>query len=373
MKITGLSTRLIAIDPSARLRDRKLPVPVAPKPWLFPLFTLQTDAGIEGYSMGYGPHGDGAALAAIAREVYFPELLGEDPLATEHLWQKLRCKQRHLYNQTETLLGVLDVALWDLKGRALGQSVQQLLGPDRDKLPCYQTAHSEAWDETEVAAEASRVRDAGLHGYKLQLRDGPARDLPRLRAARAALGDSFPLMQDSNAAYSFADALEVGRGLDALGCAWFEEPIRERQLARMRELQRSLRTPLLVGETLSFDELHQCLGDGAFSLVRGDVLIKGGITGLRKLLAAAEVFGVDLEIHAANVPLLDVAQLHVAGASANTRFIELHHPIFRFGVKSHPLNIANLAAGHAIVPTTPGLGVELDWNWIENHTVAAPP
>ena len=368
MKITGLSTRLLAVDPTPRLRDRKVTLPARVKPWVFPLFTVHTDEGLDGHTMAYGPHGDGIALAEIMRNVYFPEVLGEDPQDVERLWQKLRRKQRHLYNQTETLLGALDVALWDLKAKALNQPLGRLLGLYRETLPCYQTAHSEAWNEGEVEAEAKRVQAAGFHGYKLQLRDGPERDLPRLRAARAAVGGDFPLMQDANAGYDVAVALTVGRALDELGYRWFEEPIRERQVAALRRLQAQLRTPLLVGETVSFDELHAFIAGGDFSLVRGDVLIKAGVTGLRKLLAAAEAFGVSLEIHTANVPLLDVAQIHVAAAAANTSLLEVHHPVFRFGLKDHPFD--RLAAGCAALPAGPGLGVQLDWDWVDRATVA---
>lgn len=367
MKITGLSTRLIEIDPSPRYRDGIIP-PGRPKLWRYPLLTLQTDEGLEGYSMAYGPHGDGRAVAEVLEHIYAPLLVGEDPLHSERIWQKLRQKQRHLYNQSDALMGVVDVAVWDLKGKLLGRPIGELLGLYREKLPCYASARSEAYTAEEIYEEATEMKGRGFHGYKLQVRDGPARDLPRLRAAREAVGPDFPLMQDPNAAYSFDDALTVGRVLDELNYTWYEEPIPDRQLLLLRRLGQNLCVPLLVGETSSFSEIHSYLHDGAFSLVRGDVLIKSGITGLRKLMAAAETFGVNLEIHTANTPLLDIAHLHVAAASANTRFIETHHPIFRFGMKHTPLEPD--VDGFLAVPRNPGLGIELDWNWIDNHSTS---
>jgi L-alanine-DL-glutamate epimerase-like enolase superfamily enzyme len=97
------------------------------------------------------------------------------------------------------------------------------------------------------------------------------------------------------------------------------------------------------------------------------VYLKAGITGLRKAMVAAELLGVNLEIHAANAPLLDVANLHVAGAARNCRYIETHHPVFRFGLRGDPLTPD--AAGMLIVPTAPGLGVDLDWDWLDRHTI----
>jgi L-alanine-DL-glutamate epimerase-like enolase superfamily enzyme len=82
MKITGISTRLIEVDASARYKDGVIP-PGRPESWLYPLLTVHTDEGIEGLSMAYGPHGDGAALAEVLHAAYRPEIMGEDPLDTK--------------------------------------------------------------------------------------------------------------------------------------------------------------------------------------------------------------------------------------------------------------------------------------------------
>ncbi len=83
-------------------------------------------------------------------------------------------------------------------------------------------------------------------------------------------------------------------------------------------------------------------------------------------MAACELFGYNLEIHTANTPLLDVANLHVACASANTTMVEVHHPVFRFGLTQHPFDVGPDGCVH--LPPGTGLGVELDWNWIDQHT-----
>jgi L-alanine-DL-glutamate epimerase-like enolase superfamily enzyme len=365
MKITGFSTRLLEVDARARYKDGRVP-PGRPVVWNYPLLTIHTDAGIEGHSMAYGPHGDGAALAENLHAIYRPELMGENPLNTEKIWQRLWRKQRHLYNQRDSLLGVVDVALWDLKGKATGLPIARLLGTFRDRMPCYASARSEHYSVEEVAEEATRMKASGFHGYKLQLRSGPAADIPRLRAAREAVGATFPLMQDPNAGYSLHEALQVGRVLDELNYHWYEEPIPDQNLSSLQLLATQVRTPLLLGETVRLTELPAYLRAGIGSMLRGDTLMKGGITGLRKAMAMAELFGVPLEIHTANTPLLDVANLHVACSAANTQFVENHHPVFRFGLKHHPLEID--AEGFAHLPVGPGLGVELDFDWIDRHT-----
>jgi len=367
MKITGFTTRLLEVDATPRYKDGIIP-PGRPSSWLYPLLIIHTDAGLEGHSMAYGPHGDGAALADQLHALYRPELIGEDPFDTERLWQKLWRKQRHLYNQRDSLLGVVDVALWDLKGKAAGLPIARLLGVHRDCMPCYASARSEHYTAEEVFSEAQQMKASGFHGYKLQLRAGPAADIPRLRSAREAVGGDFPLMQDPNASYSLQAALQVGRALDELNYHWYEEPIPDQHLGALQQLASQVRTPLLLGETVRLTELPHYLRAGVGAMLRGDTLMKGGITGLKKAMGMAELFGVPLEIHTANTPLLDVANLHVACSAANTEFVENHHPVFRFGLKKHPLEID--AGGFAHLPAGPGLGVELDLDWIENHTRA---
>jgi len=365
MKITGLTTRLLKIDAAPRYKDRVVP-PGRPGHWYFPLVTLHTDVGLEGHSMIYGPHGDGRALADVLHESYWPQVAGADPRFSEALWQRLRDRQRHLYNQTETLLGVIDVAVWDLRGKAAGLPIAALLGQHAERMKAYQTALSENYTSEEIAQEAATVKRSGFHGYKLQLRAGPAVDIPRLRAAREATGADFRLMQDPNSGYNLPEALAVGRELDELAYHWYEEPLPESQVEHYRHLVSVLRTPVLAAETVPLAGLPEFLTGRAMTMARGDVLIKGGITGLRKAMAACELFGYNLEIHTANTPLMDVANLHVACAARNTTMVEVHHPVFRFGLKRNPFNPD--AHGFVHMPAGPGLGIDLDNDWIDAAT-----
>jgi len=365
MKIIGLSTCILEIDAAPRYKEGVVPTG-RPKSWYFPLVTLHTDTGLAGHSMIYGPHGDGRALADILHESYWPQVAGSDPRESEAIWQRLHDRQRHLYNQTDTLLSAIDVAIWDLRGKLAGLPLAALLGQHRDRMPAYQTALSEAYTEEEIAREVAAVKQAGFHGYKLQLRGGPQADLPRLRAAREAAGPGFPLMQDPNSGYNLPEALAVGRELDAMNYHWYEEPLPEAQVEHYRFLTSVLRTPILAAETTRLADLPHFLTGRTLTMARGDVLIKGGVTGLRKAMAACEIFGYTLEIHTANTPLLDVANLHVACAARNTTLVEVHHPVFRFGLKTHPF--APDPAGFVHLPQGAGLGVELDWDWIDRVT-----
>lgn len=366
MRIREVRIRLVAIDPSEWFGEQG-PPPGAPNRWHYPVVTVATDEGVDGHTMGYGSVGEGRGVAHKIRDVYAPLLVGQDPLHHEAIWQQLKRHNRHLYNSTDTILGVLDVALWDIAGKVAGLPLAALLGLRRTSIPAYQSIQRSITTPERVAAEVERVKADGFRACKVQFWDGPSRDIPRLRAAREAAGDEYTLMFDAAAGYGFVDALEVGHVLEELGFRWFEEPIPDRQVSLLRRLTEELRIPILAAETVSLDELAEYLRAGAVDMIRGDVLIKCGVTGLRKALAAAELFGLKLEIHTAATPLLDVANLHVACATANCEFFESHHAVFRWGLKGNPLGID--ADGLQHVPTGPGLGVEIDWDWIEDHTV----
>lgn len=366
MKITQLTIRQIAIDAAPRYGTEGIP-PGRPPTWLYPLVTVHTDEGIEGHTMGYGNQGDGRAIACLLRDVFWPKIRGENPLETERVWQKLRRANRDLYALSDAMVGLIDVALWDITGKLRGAPICDLLGRARDQVPGYCTGWSFHPTPERAYEEAKEMKAQGFRGFKCHFWNDPARDIPCIRATREAVGPGYPLMQDLCALYDYHDALKVGRVLDELDFTWFEEPIPDRQTGLLRRLADELKTPILGGETVTLDELAEQVRVQAYDLARGDVYMKAGITGLMKAFRQCELSGMRLEIHTMATPLLDVANLHCNLAARNGGYAEVIHPIYRFGLKGRPLDID--AAGWLHAPKGPGLGVELDWDWIENHTV----
>lgn len=368
MIITEITTRLIRQSSELWYGAGKIP-PGYPPHFDFPLTILHTDEpGLEGYTMDYCPLGQGRASAYAVHDIYYDDLVGKDPLNHEAIWQTFRQKQRHLYNFREAIWGNLDVALWDIKGKVAGLPIAKLLGQYRDKVPAYSTCPPQTITTIEEVAEQVRLKKAhGFRGIKLQLSGGSALDIPRLRMARDIVGSDFPLMVDSSAVLSFEDALKIGYELDELRYEWFEEPFPDAHILQLKKLSDAIRTPVLAAETVGLFELAHYMAEGAIDIVRGDVHHKSGITGIMKALGMCEMMGFELEIHTAAAPLLDVANLHVGCATRLSRFVESHHPMFRFGLKNDPLEVG--ADGYQHCPTGPGLGVELDWDWLDRHTV----
>jgi len=301
-------------------------------------------------------------------------VIGTDPTAVEARWQELRDKTRGTYPLSDSIVCLLDVAFWDILGKAAGRPIVDLLGRYRDAVPAY--ASPSGYPSLTVEGtydEALAVKSHGFHGYKLWCTLGPHLDLPRIRAAREAVGAQFPLMADAGGMYRFTEAMEVGLVLDELHYRWYEEPISDYHIPLLARLAAELRTPILAGEkTTPVGYLPEYIRQGAVDIVRGDVLMKAGITGMHKLAVLAEMNGYDLEIHGTLTPLLDIANLHVSGSIRNSEYAEVFwEPYYRFGLVGDPL--VPDSDGMLPVPTAPGLGVELDWDWLDNHTIEEIP
>ena len=365
MKIKSFEVRLLTVDSTDYYRRLFIDVP---RTWHWPLLIARTDEGLEGYSTCYWPRGEGPGMTRVLRDFYAQDLIGLSLDDHHKWWEMAMARQRHIYGLSDGMVGILDVLLWDLRGKAANLSVAALLGGAmRTQLPCYQTSQNARMTPEQVFADVKQVMASGMRGYKLQMWEGPEKDIPRLRAAREAGGESFPLMFDAVAGYDFEQAMIVGRELDRLNYTWFEEPIPDRQFRQLRQLARAINTPVLTGETLRLQESPEAIRQGVGDRFRGDVHIKSGVTGMRQLIAMCELNGVDLEVHMAVNPMMDLANLHLACSTKLGHFFEVHSPEARQGMVGDPL--APDLQGNVHLPTGPGLGAQLDWNWIDNHTV----
>ncbi|ETW94517.1 MAG: hypothetical protein ETSY1_34520 [Candidatus Entotheonella factor] len=326
---------------------------------------IRTDDGLEGYgcSRSYGGT-TGRVLAEIITQVLKPALLGEDPMQREALWQKIVSMNRLAYLPLYAH-GCVDVALWDIAGKAVGLPLYRMLGAAREKVLAYASSMTHA-SVANYVTEAVACRERGYRAYKLHPWGEPRRDVEACRAVREAVGQDMQLMLDAVAAYDFADAMWVGRQLEALDFYWYEEPLPDAKLPAYERLAQELDIPIAGTETTpdSVYGIAPHLARGAVDIVRGDVTYKGGITGLKKMADAAAAFGVNCEVHHGGSPIMNAANLHVICAIANCEFFEVLVPedAYDFGLVT-PLNID--AEGYVHVPQGPGLGIELDWEAIE--------
>ena len=243
MRVTGITTRILAYDLRPAWGDHP-PEGIFDTTYRIPLVTLHTDAGIDGHAMQYGGLGEGRAMGHVLHEAYAGDVIGRDPRHVEAIWQHLRRKQRHMYNTSDATIGTLDVALWDLRGKALGQPVAALLGLARERVPCYATRPLDRPAPEQVFEEAKLRRSEGYRGFKIQFWDGLERDIPRFHAAREARRPRLPADGGRRRRLHLHPGdSAAGRELQELGYTWFEEPIPDRQAGSAPTARRSAGYP----------------------------------------------------------------------------------------------------------------------------------
>lgn len=338
------------------------------------VFTIETEAGITGEYVG----GVGVSYAQVAMCAEY--LLGKNALQRELIWNDLK---RALRKHDRFGMAPIDVALWDIAGKAYDAPIAELLGGYRTSLPAYaSTYHGDengGLDSPEAFAEfAVECKEIGYPAFKIHgWGNGPiAREVATVLKTREAVGPEMDLMLDPACEYNtFGEALKVGRACDEAQFFWYEDPYKDGGTSAFahRKLRQLITTPLLLGEHVRGFELHvdQIIGEGT-DYVRADVDYDGGITGVMKLAHAAEGFGLDLEIHAPGP-----APRHCMAAIRNTNYYELGlvHPKLARGKGRRAIYASDYsdgldsvdARGHVPVPTGPGLGVTIDWEWVRKH------
>src|SRR6266705_2952980 len=330
------------------------------------LVTVETDEGVPGHaflgSSMRGAHMDGQSLIQYLK----PLVLGQDPLARERLYQAMWHKSRQT---TYRAIGAMDVALWDIAGKAAGLPIHRLLGSYRESVPAY--ASSAVLPSKEAyAEEAARFKAEGWTAYKIHPPTDPAVDIEICRAVRRAVGDGFTVMLDSTWAYDYPAALRVGRAIEELGFYWYEDPLADDDIYNYVKLKEQLHIPILATEYApgGFTAFAPWIVARATDFLRGDVAVKGGITSLVKTAHLAEAFHMNFEVHHGGNSLNNVANLHVIMAIRNTEFFEVLLPdaMQKYGL-AEDITVDRDGLVHA--PTEPGLGADIDFELIERKKI----
>jgi L-alanine-DL-glutamate epimerase-like enolase superfamily enzyme len=365
VRITDVSVTIFEWNdiPAIRYGDRN---PVTAPQSELGLVTLHTDAGLEGHAfLGSSIRGARLDVVALIRNLK-PVIVGRDPFDRERLWDDLHKLQRAATMRT---IGAIDVALWDLAGKFAGLPISRLLGRCRESIPAYASSVTMARPE-QYGEEALRIAEAGFAGYKLH----PPRDLAgaiaACRAARRAVGDDYVLMVDTAGALDYPEALRLGRELEELGYLWFEDPLPEDDIFNSARLRQKLSIPIMATEYSpgGFHAFAPWITGGATDYLRGDVAVKGGLTGIMKASVLADAFRMRFEIHHGGNSLNNVAQLHAAMAMRNTTFFEVLLPdaAQKYGVVD---DLVVKPDGTIDAIDDPGLGVTLDTELIARRTL----
>jgi L-alanine-DL-glutamate epimerase-like enolase superfamily enzyme len=334
------------------------------------ILTIETNVGVTGEAPG----------SVDARSAGY--LLGRNPLQREIIWHDLKRAQRLA---TGTPPGAVDIALWDIAGKLYDAPIHQLLGGWRTRLPGYASTYH--GDENgglttaeDYAAFAKHCKDVlGFPAFKIHgWVNGPIeREVDAVLAIREAVGPHTALMLDPAGAFTtFDDVLRVGRACDQAGYMWYEDPFRGGGFSQFAhvQLKQLIKTPMLMGEHIrGLEAKADTIYARATDYVRANAGVDGGITGVMKIAALAESHGLDIELHGGGL-----AHRHCMASIRNTNYYEVglvhpdvprnQGPIYgelRWMDELHSVD----AEGYVPVPDGPGLGVPVDWEWINGHKI----
>jgi D-galactarolactone cycloisomerase len=333
------------------------------------LVEIETDEGLTGWGEALGPATVNAAIVTAMGEA----LIGRNPLDIEPIWFDLYAQWRDQGQRgaTMTAQSGIDIALWDIAGKAHGAPVHRLLGGAfRDRVPAYATGgfRPHGRDRLEALVEETAGYAAeGFGAVKIKIGFGVEEDTAVIAAVREAIGEAR-LMIDANHGYDAIEAVELGRRVAGFGVDWFEEPVVPEHLDAYVRVRAGQPIPVAGGETWHGRAAHaQAMAAGAVDILQPDVAGCGGITEMRKIAAMAETAGVRLVPHVWGTGVAVAASLHMlATLPPQPGRHVARHPWLEFDRTPHPYRMAVLQApiehdrGMVAVPSGPGLGVEID-------------
>ena len=325
------------------------------RPWTF--VKVHTDEGL----VGWGECSDSRNPLGIAGCVRDFEhlLIGEDPRAVERLyWDMLRAARQNLGGISHKAIAGIELALWDIKGKALGLPLWKLLGGGRDHIATYASgALRRGLKLEEAIIAAGRLREKGHRQTKMQLGlpgiTSPAREVEQARLIREAVGPDMDLMCDINQRWRVEQAIDIGRRVEdaGVGLYWLEDVTAHDDYAGLARVAAALATPVAGGEYLyGIVPFRHMLEARSVDIVMIDQVRSGGVTPWLKIAGMAEAFNLPVVSH--GVPEIHV---HLVGAVPNGLTVEYMPRLFRLWEEvPAPVN------GELAMPTAPGLGLRFD-------------
>jgi D-galactarolactone cycloisomerase len=343
---------------------------------------IRTDDGVVGWGDCYGP---AAVNRSIVESLLRPSLIGRDPFDVEVLWEELynKVKDYGLSGMTVSSISGVDIALWDIIGKATGKPIHKLIGGAfRTTLQAYATGlyfrNMDRLNE-EAVEEALRYRSQGFKAIKMKIGLGSiSKDIERVAAVRDAIGPDVALMVDANHCFNVPQAINIGRELEKLGVHWFEEPISPEDLDGYAEVSRRLDMAVAGGEN-EFTKFgfRRIIEKRAMDIVQPDVCAAGGITECKKIATLAQASSIQCVPHAWGTAIgLAATMQFLASLPFTPPCLVPTQPMLEYEQTFNPFR-DDLSSGDfshreglVKVPDGPGLGIEIDRSVLERYRVA---
>ncbi len=353
MKITSIRTAIVELPADEPLVGAAVN-PQGKRP--FVTLEIATDDGIEGIGVAFFGGPLTAALRA-AVEGLGALLIGVDPLRPEQAALTLKEAAQGAVGGLYTLaLSAIDMALWDIKGKALGQPLWRLLGGARDRVATYASgALMRGLTLAQAEEAAHRLSESGFRQVKMQLalpgETSPERELERARVVRRALAPGIALMVDINQRWRVEEAIAIGRRLEELGLFWLEDVTQADDFPGLARVAEALATPVTGGEYLwGIAPFRHMLEARSVDIVMIDLVRVGGITQWLKVAGMAEAFNLPVVSH-----LIPEVHVHLIAAIPNGLTVEYMPWLTRLFEE-----VPRPEAGELALPQKPGVGLAFD-------------
>ena len=336
---------------------------------------ITTDDGITGW--GEAHHGRcPGAVAQIVNTTLKACVVGQDAHDVTGIWKRMYDRQLGSHGMgAGACLAVsgIDMALWDIRAKALGVPLYRLLGGTSKPIPAYAGGVSLGYQEPESLVEEARVHvESGYRALKLRIGDNVQNDLQRVAAVREAFGNELVILTDANTAYTLNDARAVMPGLDAHEVGWLEEPFPAHDYRSYREARGYGRVPLAAGENhYTRFEFSRVIEDGAITILQPDLSKTGGITEALRVAALASAWKLQIHPHTSMTALNMAASVHFLAAIENAGYFESdvsRNNLFRDKLVDKAPFIVD-AQGNTRPLESPGIGLEVDEKFLTAHPV----
>lgn len=339
---------------------------------------VRTDEGVVGW--GEAHHGRApSAVANLVNTTLSQLVLGMDATDCVGVWDRVYKMQLASHGMGAAAaigLSGIDMALWDVRGKAAGCPLYQLLGGRSKPIPAYAGGISLGFQPpAELANEARGLVERGYRALKLRVGDTWQADVERVRAVREAVGPEIDLLVDANTNYRVQDVRLAMPEFDALRVGWLEEPFPPHDARSYRAATAFGTTPLAAGENhYTRFEFQRVLDDGAISILQPDLSKTGGLTEGLRIAAMGSAHKLPVHPHTSATGLNMAATLHFLASIDNAGYYEADastENLFRDRLTSHAGQID--PQGNVRPPAGPGLGVEVDEAFISSHPVIDGP
>jgi D-arabinonate dehydratase/D-galactarolactone cycloisomerase len=340
---------------------------------------IVTDTGLVGWGEAKAPVAP-RVCKLIVDELFRETLLGQDPFDVEVIWETLYASMRlrgHAGGFLVEALSGVDIALWDLIGKATGKPLHKLLGGAyRSRVRVYASgvpatrAHPGEPDWQRMLAAIEEIRERGFTGFKMGIGFSPEADLRSLQAAREVAGPDMAIFADAAGNYDVSTAIALGRELEALDIGFFEAPLPHEQIDGYAEVARALAIPVANDVLVSRYQVLEYLKRGGLDVVQPDVCRAGGVSELKRIAVLADAFGVGFTPHVSIGSAIHVAaSLHLAAAVPNLVQMEFWYGQNPLGDAVLERPALTLEDGHVTVPQGPGLGIDVDEGKLFEHAM----